>query len=218
MRFVQRAKAPCFNCEHLTNSLVGNEGSKMTAKSKKILKKIIFAGIVGLDVNRRSKEMKKLLAVLIVLGLCGTASATLSFIDGGKTIITPPGGVVHLNIVTNSPLYFLDVIAGIDGEAIITGAMHISDCVNYGWDPTLSFDPVGLGTKEVELGAGALTANVGPEVAYIQVTYGSGVVVVSGCDASYWPPVPFPDFVTIIPEPATLLLLGLGAVLLIRKR
>lgn len=172
--------------------------------------------------------MKRLLAVLIVLGLCGAAGATtvpvVSFEDEGTTIITTPEGVVSLDIVTDSPFNILHAIVTVEGDAIITGAMNSSDADQYGWDPTFPLDPIGLGTKSVELGGVAFPGTATGTIAYVEITYGSGEVVVSG-----WPrrptmpgppppPVYFSDgVVTIIPEPATFLLFGLGALLLHRR-
>lgn len=165
--------------------------------------------------------MKKLLAVLIVLGFCGAAGATtvpfVSFEDEGTTIITTPGGVVSLDIVTDSPFNILHAIVTVEGDAIITSAMNSSDADQYGWDPSFPLDPVGLGTKSVELGGVAFPGTATGTIAYVEITYGGGEVVVSGWDASYRSPVPFPNVVTIIPEPATFLLLGLGALLLHRR-
>jgi hypothetical protein len=111
----------------------------MVGKQKKRLKRRVCAGIVGLALDRKSKEMKKLLSVLIVLGLCGTASAMtvpiLSFENERETIITTPGSAVILNIETDSPLSMLDAIIRVDGDALITGAMSQTDCGAYGWDP-----------------------------------------------------------------------------------
>ena len=198
----------------------------MNGGIKKILKKLVCASIVGLGADRRGKEMKKLLAVLIVLGLCGAAGATtVSFEDEGTTIITTPGGIVSLDIVTDWNLLALDAIVCItDGAWIID--------VEYSGDPDeppfipLPQPPVG-GPGYMEFGCVWFAGSPDGAVATIQIRYESGEVVVSLApgdsfggtwDAAYLPADFSDGIVTIIPEPATLLLLGLGAVLLRRRR
>jgi len=173
--------------------------------------------------------MKKLFTLLLVLCMTSLAGATtISFEDEGTTIIATPGGVVNLNIVTDCPLDFMYVIASVEGDASITGAIGLADASAYGWDPFLSFDPIITGDT-AEIGMALFgSSNSGPVVGYVEVTYGSGTVVVSGIappPPGTWPaiyPPPYPVFsngvVTIIPEPATLALLGLGAMAILRHR
>jgi hypothetical protein len=172
---------------------------------------------------------KKLFALLSVLCTASLAGATtISFEDEGTTIITTPGSVVNLNIVTDGPLDFLYVIASVEGDVSITGAIGIDDAAAYGWDPSLSFDPLITGNT-AEIGMALFgSSNGGPVVGYVEVTYGSGTVFVSGCappPPGFWIdiyPPPYPVFsssvVTIIPEPAAIVLLGLGALALLRRR
>lgn len=92
--------------------------------------------------------------------------------------------------------------------------------------PSLSADPLGLGTKSVQLVAATLIVNNEPAVAYVEITYGSGEVVVSGWPRRPTIPGPGPQpphyfsdgVVTIIPEPAMMLLFGLGVLLLKARR
>lgn len=173
--------------------------------------------------------LKRLFLISIVLVLSIHANATIiSFEDEDTTISTTPGSIVKLNIVTDGPLNFLYVIAGVEGDVSITGAVGIADAAAYGWDPSLSFDPL-ITSDTAEIGMGLFgSSNNGPVVGYLEVTYGSGTVVVSGNappPPGSWPaiyPPPYPIFstgvVTIVPEPATLLLLALGGLALIKKR
>lgn len=172
--------------------------------------------------------LNKLLPIAIVLALSAQAAATtISFEDEGTTIITTPGSVVNLNIVTDGPLDFLYVIASVEGDVSLKGAVGIADAAAYGWDPSLSFDPL-ITSDTAEIGMGLFgSSNSGPVVGYLEVTYGSGTVVVSGNappPPGSWPaiyPPPYPIFstgvVTIVPEPATLLLLALGGLALRKK-
>lgn len=171
-------------------------------------------------------QKQPIITAFIVLMLIASANAwpVLSFVDEHQTITTTPGSVVHLEIQTNETIVGLDARIEVYGDAVITGAINRSDCAAYGWDPGLSFDPLGLGTKTVEIGIGIFPGgNSGPIVAYVDITYGSGQVIVSGYEPMFPfpadPPYVFsPGVVTMVPEPATLLLLALGALTLRRKR
>jgi hypothetical protein len=202
----------------------------MIGRINKNLKKMVCAGIIGLGLDRRGKEMKKLLAVLIVLGLCRAASATtVSLEDEGTTIITSPGSVVVLNFVVDASLIELNVLVNVTGDATITDAISTVDAASYGWDPMFSvdpmfsFDPTGLGTTTAEIRMSNFDGNGPGVVGYVDVYYRSGEVVVSVAEGPYYgiPEQPIPHFstgvVTIIPEPATILLFGLG-VLMVKTR
>ncbi len=164
-----------------------------------------------------------ILTTLIVLLFIGSANAipVLSFVDEWQTIITTPGSVVRLEIETNETMFVFMASIEVDGDAIITGAISSADADDYGWDNvSYPIDPIGLGTKTVEIGAEIFSGNSGPLVAYVEVTYGSGNVIVSGHPVPLFPNPTnefSPGVVTIVPEPATLVLLVLGALTLRRK-
>lgn len=163
---------------------------------------------------------RKICTALITLMLIASANACplLSLVDEYQTINTTPGSIVRLEFDTNKTIVTMDALITVDGDAIITGAINTSDCAVYGWDPGLSLDPLGLGINTVQIDLGNSMGNPGPIVGYVEVTYGGGTVTVSGLV----PPNPkgtrFSDgYVTIVPEPATFLLLALGALTLRRK-
>jgi hypothetical protein len=170
--------------------------------------------------------MKKLFTTLIILILCSTANAvtTIRLVDEGTVIdASLTGGVVKLEIENDNGLSAMDVVANITGDGLFSGAMNLADCSAYGWDPTLSMDPI-FTAGQVEIGAGTMGTVYGL-CGYVEVTYTGPVeAVISLHGGGYYPfpiydpPIISPGVVTIIPEPATLALLGLGALVLLRRR
>lgn len=173
--------------------------------------------------------MKRLLAVFIVLGLCCAAKATVvSLEDEGSTITATPGETLVLELVADEPLSEFDAIISITGDATITGAMSSADSLDYGWWPVPFgnwIEPI-YGPSSVEIGAETFDGHPPGAVGYVEITYGSGTVVVSLAQGNSiplqpWRPLPLPDcssgVLTIVPEPATIFLLGIGAVLLRRR-
>jgi len=172
--------------------------------------------------------MKKLLAVLMVLGICGSASATNVSLEGAGTTIVAPPGVVTINILTDADLICLDALITVTGGDVIVDALSTATASAHGWDPTISFDPKNLGTAAVEIGGGlGMGLNSGPVVGFVDVQYTGGTQLVSiagalGFGGSYDSNAKTPDFsaavVEIIPEPMTIALLGLGGLFLLRRR
>lgn len=170
--------------------------------------------------------MKKIFAVLIVLCLCTAANASIiSLVDEG-TEVDGTAGVVKLEIESDAGLAALNMIIAITGDGAITGAMGLADCADYGWDASLSMDPI-YGAMQVEIGGGGLS-NVMGTAAYVEITYTGPVdVVVSlvgdgtlggSWSADYSAATYSSGVVTIVPEPMTIALLGLGGLALLRRR
>ena len=172
--------------------------------------------------------MKKLFAILLVLCMASLAGATtVSLANEGHTIIASEGEVVRLEVASDLGLYALDAISTVVGGDVFNGAINLSDCATYGWDPGLSFSPTGIGTAQAEICVGTFGIAPSGVVAYFDVLFTGGEQIVSiapgygfgGSDDCYHYEPDFSDgVVTIIPEPATIVLLGLGALALLRRR
>ena len=172
--------------------------------------------------------MKKLFVVLTVLCLCGAVNASMvSLVDEGKVIdASLTGGIVKLEITSDAGLAGMNLIVGITGDGTISGAMDLADCADYGWDPDYS-GPAIYEAMQVEIIGGGL-ANISGPAGYVEITYaGPFDVVVSlvgdgtrggTWGADYKKATYSPGVVTIIPEPMTIALLGLGGLFLLRRR
>lgn len=173
--------------------------------------------------------MKNLLIVMLVLGLTSLASATtVSLVDEGTIINAAPGTTVRLQVTSDAGLYALDAIATVVGGDVVSNATNLSDAATFGWDASLSFAPAGLGTANAaEVGLGTFGAPPSGVVAYFDIAYTGGIQTVTianamgfggSADTGFMTPVFSQGVVEIVPEPATIALLGLGALALLRRR
>lgn len=166
--------------------------------------------------------MNKLLAISIVLVLSIPADVTaVSFEDEDTAIVTYPGAIVSLNIVDELGLGSLDTIVCITDGARIVDAMYEHEGVILPPYPVVE----GPGCMEFgEFWSGNLPNGA---VASVKIKYEVGGVVVSLSPGYSFGGTWYTDntpanfstgVVTIVPEPATFLLLALGAVFLTKKR
>jgi hypothetical protein len=124
----------------------------------------------------------------------------------------------------------MDAVITVTGGDVISGALDIPDMPTYGWDATLSAPPIGVGTASVEIGGGSsnfATGNLFAVIGFVDVAYtGLEQVVAIGPGMTFGgsyltdgsPPIYSQGVVTIIPEPMTIALLGLGGLFMLRRR
>jgi len=164
---------------------------------------------------------KLIISIVLALSIPVTASTTVSFQDEGTAIRTTPGSIVQLNIVDDLGLSSFDTVVYITGGAWIVDVEFEHDGVYH-----LPY-PVVEGPGSGEYGQYWSGNMPNGAVASVKILYDSGRVTVSISPGQLFggtwsldntPAVFSNGAVTIIPEPATLLLLALGTILLRKKR
>jgi hypothetical protein len=164
---------------------------------------------------------KLIISIVLAISIPATASTTVSFQDEGSTIRTIPGGIVQLNIVDDLGLSSFNAVVYITGGARIVDVEFEHDGVYH-----LPY-PVVEGPGSGEYGKYWSGNMPNGAVASVKIKYDSGSVAVSMVPGHLFggtwsfdntPAVFSNGVVTIVPEPATLLLLALGTILLRKKR
>ena len=164
---------------------------------------------------------KLIISIVIALPLSVSAATTVSFRDEGTFVGAIPGGIVQIEIVDDLGLSSFDAVVCITGGARIVDVEFEHDGVYHLPYPVVE----GPGCGEYgQFWSGNMPNGA---VASVKIQYDSGSVIVSmspgylygGTRSSDDTPAVFSDgVVTIVPEPASLLLLALGTFFLRRKR
>ena len=177
--------------------------------------------------------MKKMLAVLLVLSISSLSSAAVvGLVEPSAPV--DPGTEVIIKVVTDTKLLSLGALVTVEGPGeIIAGTSAADGAAKFGWDAALSMDTAVDGASaaftasnfngmpaDVAPGlgiVGELTFVAGEADAILTIandpTFG-GSFTLAGATPEYGAPIT----VSVIPEPMTLSLLGLGGLALIRRR
>lgn len=158
--------------------------------------------------------MKKLLVLTLVLGLCGAASAAISLSPAGATVnVGEPITISVVSDTTNSYGGWLDLtqnLGGTWGDLQILPAAGPDATKDFSFDPWWSFEaksfnpaaPIEIGTHfTVDYTAGDTEG-----------TFTVGLYEFDGTTLIE------EATITVVPEPMTLGLLGLGGLFLRRRR
>lgn len=164
---------------------------------------------------------KLIISIVLTLSISVTAQAAVSFQDEGTVVIANPGDIVNLDIVDDLGISSFDAIVCITEGAWIVDVEFEHEGVNHLPYPIV----VGPGCGEYgQFWSGNMPNGA---VASVKIKYNYGSVAVSmkpgySFGGTFHPdsmPALFSDGVaTIVPEPASLLLLALGTILLRKRR
>lgn len=165
--------------------------------------------------------MKKLLILVLVLGLTSSASALITSL-GGPTEVMYDGSVT-INVISDT-----DYVAWFGYIGFDPAEVGVSACVatsNAGDDSIVTLNPYGW-TGYYEIEAGDQTEPYDSVLAGVQfeiTVMGGGLAKVGSVYTidlydSNWTTPHDTVQVTVIPEPMTVALLGLGGLFLLRRR
>lgn len=103
--------------------------------------------------------------------------------DGSMT--PDPNTEVTVYVYSDIPLFSMDMIVTVTGDATITTAMGSYDCNDYGWDSEWGYDPYIDPSGWVQFGGTSWAGQAIGTVGYFKFIYNSGQVAVSIAADSY---------------------------------
>ncbi|AQQ70266.1 hypothetical protein SMSP2_00610 [Limihaloglobus sulfuriphilus] len=171
-----------------------------------------------------------MITTLFLLAVAAACGSTVKFTEDNQTLIRTPGSLVTLTVESTEELTTLSVIATMDtGSDTFAGGTGKADAATYGWTADLSKNPVlsnGDQTIELELAYFPLvpTDSYPPldgTVGYVAFTYNGGNVQISlsngsqlTLDKNSQTVGAIASTVTVVPEPATVLVFGIGGLIM----
>jgi len=175
--------------------------------------------------KRKEKMMRKFLVVALVLGIASAANAVVIYVDGsdpGESIEIGEGLTPVISVVGEDASSWLGYIiieeggTGALGNAVNLDAAGdmgaVSPYAEAGWgsgyELTIAMSP-----------GGAPAVAVGPQFTldYVGGVLGETVTISLFVDPEYGTPADSVT-ITVVPEPMTVILLGLGGLLLRRRK
>jgi hypothetical protein len=171
--------------------------------------------------NGKEKMMRKLLVLTLVLGMATAANAVIVNVNGQTgEVLVMPGEVAAITVVSEDTANWLGYLIVPEGQA---GALSNAAVTDLAGDAALAgaaaYTEAGWGAGyELATGGTASTpAGVGVQFTldYSYADYVEGTTLQLFVDPDYDVPA---AAVSIIPEPMTVVLLGLGGLFLRRRK
>lgn len=122
-------------------------------------------------------------AILLAVLFVGTVSADVVEL-AGQGFIPEPNQEITIQIQTDIPLFAMDIIVKVEGNANIISAMSPTDCNEFGWDIDWPVEPYIDDVNNViyDLGGVSWLGEANGIVGYFKFRYNSGQVIVSILD------------------------------------
>jgi hypothetical protein len=178
------------------------------------------------------KMEKKVLAIVLVLAFVSASYGDSSaFLSGGSGFVTvAPGDSIKVDLVADFPVDRVQIVSIVDTTAVAGVASSPALHAGFDWTSITSVGPLNQAGNLVEfVNGGVMTFAGSPKIApgeslfsfdYLvpnalgMATIGPG----AGVTASVSGTAPAPLEMNVVPEPMTVVLLGLGGLFLVRRK